>query len=287
MKFGLAYNSAAGALDPDHLTAVARHAEALGFESFYASEHIALYPGVEMRGVPIPPSAPIADPLQIIGHVAAVTERIVLGTAVVLIPYHNPVVLAKRLATIDLMSKGRMRLFTVGVGALEGEARAVGFDFATRGRRANEAIDALRLLWTGGEDGVSFDGEFIRFGSACSFPKPYGTAELPIHVGGSSTPAARRAGIQGDGYFAGGVLSSEERRRQWQEVRKVAAEHGRDTDALEYTRWGSFEMTIDQRAQLADEGVTRVVIGVGGGDLDEVLDALSAFAEVMAISRQV
>lgn len=286
VKFGLTYNTALTGVDPERLTAVARHVEALGFESFYAPEHIALYPGAAMRGVSMPPTVPIADPLQILGQVAAVTERIVLGTAVLLIPYHHPVALAKRLATLDLLSKGRMRLLTVGVGALEGEASAVGVDFASRGRRANEVVDALRLLWNGGADGVSFDGEFIRFESACSFPKPHETTELPIHVGGSSMSAARRAGARGDGYFPGGMLGPAERQRQWQAVREIADEHGRDVDALEYTRWGSTEMSTDRVARMEDEGVTRIVVSAGAGDdLQVELDVLSAFADRMTIRR--
>jgi len=79
-----------------------------------------------------------------LSFVAAATRQILLGTGVLLLPYHQPVVLAKRLATIDVLSKGRMRLLTVGVGALPGEAEAAGVDFASRGRRADEAIDVLR-----------------------------------------------------------------------------------------------------------------------------------------------
>ncbi|MCI2421414.1 LLM class flavin-dependent oxidoreductase [Saccharopolyspora sp. K220] len=93
--------------------------------------------------------------------VAAATERILLGTGVLLLPYHHPVTLAKRLATVDVLSKGRMRLLAIGVGALPGEASAVGVDFDSRGRRADEAIDVMRLLWGGDEEGVSFQGEFF------------------------------------------------------------------------------------------------------------------------------
>ena len=163
------------------MIAVARHAEACGFESFYVPEHVALYPGASFGAVTFPADLPIADPLECLSFVAAATERILLGTGVLLLPYHEPVVLAKRLATIDLLSKGRMRLLTIGVGSLPGEAAAVGVDYATRGRRADEAIDALRLLWAGDANGVSFDGEFFSFTGACSFPKPVRAA-----------PAARR-----------------------------------------------------------------------------------------------
>ena len=97
-----------------------------------------------------------------------------------------------------------MRLLGVGVGALPGEAEAGGVDFRSRGRRADEAIDVLRLLWSGDDRGVSFDGEFFSFRNLCTFPKPIGGGSLPIHVGGSSPAAARRAGLRGDGYFPGG-----------------------------------------------------------------------------------
>src|SRR5919108_6473957 len=159
MMFGLSYNTGVYGTDPDQMIAVARHAERCGFESFYLPEHIALYPGAAVGPVAFPPDVPVADPLQCLAFVAAATGRILLGTGVLLLPYHHPVALAKRLATLDVLSKGRMRRLTVGVGALPGEAMAAGVDFASRGRRADEAIDVLRLLWAGDENGVSFDGE--------------------------------------------------------------------------------------------------------------------------------
>ncbi|WP_280238250.1 TIGR03619 family F420-dependent LLM class oxidoreductase, partial [Nocardia abscessus] len=193
MKFAVSYSTPFFGVDPDRLIGYAQHAERCGFEAIYLPEHIALYPGATVGPMEITPSVPFADPLDALSFVAAATDRILLGTAVLLLPYHHPVVLAKRLATIDVLSKGRMRLLTVGLGSLPGEAQAVGVDFAGRGRRADEAIDVLRLLWSGDADGVSFDGEFFRFENLCSFPKPFGGEPLPIHVGGSSrAPAAAR-----------------------------------------------------------------------------------------------
>ena len=218
MKFGISYNTAVYGTDPGNLATVARHAEASGFESLYFPEHIVLYPGATGGGVTFPPTIAVADPLECLSFVAAVTERILLGTGVLLLPYRHPVVLAKQLATIDLLSSGRMRLLTVGLGVLPGEAAATGVDFATRGRRADEAIDVLRLLWAGGAEGVSFAGEFFSFENLCSFPKPVGTATLPVHVGGSSAAAARRAGLRGDGYFAGGPP-------QCRRARRAAGDH--------------------------------------------------------------
>lgn len=282
MKFGLMYNTGFLGTDPDQIIAVARHAEQCGFESFYFAEHIALYPGASLGPVTFPASTPVADPLECLAFVAAATERILLGTGVLLLPYHQPVVLAKRLATLDVLSKGRMRLFSVGVGALPGEAMAGGVDFATRGRRADEAIDVLRLLWDGDENGVSFDGEFFSFTNLCSFPKPL--ARLPIHVGGSSPAAARRAGLRGDGYFPGGGLTEAERAAQLDLMRETARTAGRDPAALEYTRWGAIDMTADDVAAHAANGVTRLVVGPASTEESEQKDQISAFAARLTLS---
>src|SRR5947209_8880684 len=147
--FALSYSTPFFGADPDRLVTVARHAEQCGFDALYVPEHVAVYPGARLGAWDIPPTLPFPDPLDILTFVAANTERLLLGTAVLLLPYHHPVTLAKRLATIDVLSRGRMRLFTVGVGALRGEAAAVGVDYGTRGRRADEAIEVLRRLWAG------------------------------------------------------------------------------------------------------------------------------------------
>jgi probable F420-dependent oxidoreductase len=286
MKFGLSYNTGYYGTDPDQMIALARHAERCGFESFYLPEHIALYPGATVGPVTLPASMPVADPLACLAFVAAATERILLGTAVLLLPYHHPVALAKRLATLDVLSKGRMRLLTVGVGALPGEAMAAGVDFASRGRRADEAIDVLRLLWAGDENGVSFDGEFFSFTSLCSFPKPLcngGRAALPIHVGGSSRAAARRAGLRGDGYFPGGRLTAQERAAQLDLMRETARAAGRDPGALECTRWGAIDMTAEDVASSAANGTTRLVVGPVATDEAAQRDEISAFADRLGL----
>jgi probable F420-dependent oxidoreductase len=292
VKFALLYNTAFLGTDPDQLVAVAQHAEECGFESFYLPEHIALYPGATLaaNGPAIPPDIPIADPLECLSFVAAATSRILLGTGVLLLPFHEPVVLAKRLATIDVLSRGRMRLLTVGVGVLPGEAAAAGVDFATRGRRADEAIDVLRLLWSGDENGVSFDGEFFSFPNICSYPKPLhpggptGTpGTLPIHVGGSSMAAARRAGLRGDGYFPGGRLSSAERAAQIDLMRETARAAGRDDAALEYTRFGTLDMGQADVEHYAAQGVTRLVVSPPPGSVAEQREQISAFAARLSL----
>ncbi|MEJ3747294.1 LLM class F420-dependent oxidoreductase [Actinomycetes bacterium KLBMP 9797] len=283
MKFAISYSTTFNGVDPDRMIDYARHAEACGFEALYVPEHIVLYPGAMLGTMEMPTTLPIADPLECLCFIAAATDRILLGTGVLLLPYHHPVVLAKRLATIDALSRGRMRLLTVGVGTLPGEAQATGVDFRTRGRRTDEAIDVLRLLWAGGPEGVSFHGEFFDFDSMCSFPKPYQDSVLPIHIGGSSRAAARRVGLRGDGYFAGGALLPDERARQLDLARSTAAAAGRDPDALEYTRWGSIELTPDRLEAYTAQGVTRIVVTATGTDPAEQHDQMSAFAARFAL----
>jgi alkanesulfonate monooxygenase SsuD/methylene tetrahydromethanopterin reductase-like flavin-dependent oxidoreductase (luciferase family) len=118
VKFGLSYNTGFVGTDPANLKAIARHADDLGFESFYVPEHVTLYPGARVGEVEFAPDLPIADPLECLAFVAASTTTILLGTGVLLLPFHHPVGLAKRLATIDVLSSGRMRLLTIGVGSL-------------------------------------------------------------------------------------------------------------------------------------------------------------------------
>ncbi|MFC5749920.1 TIGR03619 family F420-dependent LLM class oxidoreductase [Actinomadura rugatobispora] len=283
MKFAINYFPADG-LAPDRLVAYARHAEDCGFEGLYLPEHTVLYPGAGYGSFEIPPSLPYPDPLDCLAFAAAATRRILLGTAVLLLPYHHPVVLAKRLATIDVLSKGRMRLLTVGLGTLPGEAQAMGVDFNTRGRRTDEAINVLRLLWQGDEKGVSFDGEFFGFDHITSYPKPHGVTHLPIHVGGSSRAAARRAGQRGDGYFPGGALTPEERAAQWELAKIAAVEAGRDPGALEYTRWGTIDMSAEQVEDLAAQGVTRIMVAPSARELEQQRDEMSAFAERFSLS---
>jgi probable F420-dependent oxidoreductase len=277
VRFAISYQPAVHGTDPDRLTTYARHAEACGFEGLYLPEHVALYAGATFGQLELPPTTPFLDPIDCLAFVAAATDRLLLGTGVLLLPYHHPVTLAKRLATLDTLSKGRLQLLTVGVGALPGEAAAVGVDFTTRGRRADEAIDVLRLLWSGGP--ASFDGEFFAFADVYSYPQPRN--RLPIHIGGSSAAAARRAGRRGDGYFAGGALTPDERARQVDVARKAAEEAGRDPDALEYTRWGSAGMSPEAVDAFAKQGVTRIVVNTAP---DDPLAEMSAFAERFGLS---
>jgi len=261
MKFGLSYNTGFLGTDPANLKAIARHADDLGFESFYLPEHVTLYPGARVGEVEFAPDLPIADPLECLAFVAASTTTILLGTGVLLLPFHHPVVLAKRLATIDVLSSGRMRLFSIGVSSLPGEAAAVG-------------IDAT---------GTSFDGEFYSFENVTSYPKPL--QMLPIHVGGSSAAAARRAGRRGDGFFSGGRLTPAERLALLELMHATALAEGRDPEVLEYTRWGSIDMERSGAEAYAAQGVDRLVVSTTSTDRSEQLRQIEAFATLHGLRR--
>jgi probable F420-dependent oxidoreductase len=197
---------------------------------------------------------------------------------VLLLPYHHPVTLAKRLATIDQLSRGRLQLLTIGLGSLPGEAEAVDVEFASRGRRADEAIEVLRLLWAGHASGVSYQGEFFDFDGLSSFPKPY-RGTLPIHIGGSSSAAARRAGRYGDGFFPGGALLPQVRAAQLELARTTAEASGRDPQALSYTRMAPIDLTQQRLDTYLEQGVDRVVVSATGQTLEEQRTELSTFAD--------
>lgn len=278
MEFCVSYSTPYFGVHPDDLLGYARHAEAVGFTGIYLPEHVVGSVGATIGGLDFAPDLEYVDPLDTLAFIAAGTDRLLLGTGVLLLPYHHPVTLAKRLATVDRLSRGRLQLLTVGLGAMPVEAAAVGVDYATRGRRADEAIEVLRLLWAGDADGVAYHGEFFDFEGLASYPKP-DRGTLPIHVAGSSRAAARRAGRLGDGYFPGGALLPQERAAQLELARATATANGRDPQALSYTRMAPIDLTDERLAAYREQGVGRVVVSATTPTLPEQRAELSAFAE--------
>jgi probable F420-dependent oxidoreductase len=190
--------------------------------------------------------------------VAAATTRINLATGILIVPQRNPVVLAKELATLDHLAAGRM-LLGIGVGWLEEEFDAIGVPFAERGRRTDEYVAAMRALWT--QEKASYHGDFVHFDECIMRPRP-AAGTIPVHVGGHTDVAARRAGRLGDGYFPG-KGSHEELARTFDIVRSTAREHGRNPDAIEMTTAGNGVVgsgALDELRALADLGVARVIV---------------------------
>jgi probable F420-dependent oxidoreductase len=290
VKFAVIAPVAAGVTaDPAWMSAFARHVEACGFESIVAVEHTVLmteyssvYPYDASGRVELSADCPVPDPLELLAFIAGHTERLGLATGVLVLPNHHPVVLAKRVATLDALSGGRVRL-CVGMGWLKEEIEACGAEFSTRGRRADEQLEVMRLLWEDQPAGTSFSGEFFEFDHAACYPKP--ARRIPLHVGGHSHAAARRAGRLGDGFQPLGVGGSE-LTELLATMRDEAARAGRDPVALELSL-GHLVAKIDsERAdRLAALGAARIVLAMPPtADLIQACDLLSACAQRLALT---
>jgi len=271
--------------DPDWMRSYAVHAEALGFESFVVPEHPLViggyssrYPYARSGRMPLANDCPVPDPIDLLAFLAACTSTIGLATGVLIVPAHNAVTLAKRLATLDSLSAGRLRL-GIGVGWMREELEACGTEFESRGRRTDESIDVLRLLWEdSGEEGASFEGEFFQFSQAHCFPKPVRPGGIPIHVGGHSKASIRRAALRGDGWQPLG-LRGDELRDGIAELHRAASGAGRDPSGIELTlSTGVTVVTDESIEEAASFGISRLVAASVTGDLAQAKDELSSLA---------
>ena len=273
--------------DPEWIVGLAQHVESCGFGSLVVVEHAVMfaeysstYPYDPSGRVELAADCPVPDPLELLAFIAGSTTTLGLATGVLVLPDHNPVVLAKRIATLDALSGGRFRL-CVGMGWMREEVEACGADFDSRGRRADEQIAVLRALWTG--EPTSYAGEFFAFEHAVCRPAP-GERSVPIHIGGHSLAAARRAGRLGDGLQPLGV-AGEELQTLCAEMQRSAEGAGRDPGALELTL-GHLVTRIDRAKgeRLAEVGATRVVLAMSDTqDLGQAKDELSACAERLGL----
>lgn len=290
MKYAVVAPVGAGVTaDPQWMSEFARHVEACGFESLVAVEHTVLmtrytsvYPYDPSGRVELAADCPVPDPLDLLAFLAGQTTRLGLATGVLVLPNHHPVVLAKRVATVDALSGGRLRL-CVGVGWLEEEIEACGTEFATRGRRADEQLEVLRLLWEDRPDGAGFSGEFFEFDHAACYPKP--AARVPIHIGGHSRAAARRAGRFGDGFQPLGVGGAE--LTTLLDVMRAEAERaGRDPAAIELSLGHLVSrVDADRAGRLADLGAHRLVLAMPGtASLTQACDAVSQCAARLGLT---
>jgi probable F420-dependent oxidoreductase len=250
---------------------LARLAEAAGFTSVFAVDHVVLpdaydstYPYAASGRLPGDQFTAMPDPLIWMAFAAAATTRLRLMTGVIILPLRNPLVLAKQVATLDHMSGGRIEL-GIGVGWLREEFAALGVPFEARGRRADEYIAAMRALWR--EDGASFAGEFVRFERMSCNPKPTARA-VPIIIGGHSEAAARRAGRLGDGFFPS-IGAQVDTLPLLEIVRRAAEAAGRDPSIIEMIAGcpgalpGSGQDPLAAINERRLRGVDRVVLPIG------------------------
>lgn len=238
--FGINMHDLAG---PGALAAVARHAEAAGIESLWAGEH-QVFPTAPLARQLQSPTDPILDPLLALTFAAAVTERLVLATGILLLPLRHPVTLAKELATLDVLSAGRL-VVGVGIGYLDVELAALGVSARERVPRAVEHLAAMRALWSMPEP--HFEGRYVRFEGVDAYPRPLRPGGPPVVFGGHAPGALQRAARYGDGWYgflldpAGAATAVNELARLVDVERGPSASH--------------FEITVTPSAPLDEEAV--------------------------------
>src|SRR5262245_29839933 len=223
MKIGFSLLNNWGIDDPQALVGLAVRAEELGLDSVWVHDHVFNVGHVFDRIG----GKPYYEPLTLLSYVAARTSRIRLGTSVLVLPYHNPIRLAKTAATLDVLSGGRL-ILGVGVGSIEGEIEAMGNAFKERGAFSDEAIAVMRALWS--QEDPRFDGKYSRFAGMKFSPKPV-QKPIPIVIGGVSRPAIRRAARLGDGWQPLG-LSPETLGEAMTTLRDEARACGRDVSQI-------------------------------------------------------
>ncbi|MFJ4961067.1 Pyrimidine monooxygenase RutA [Streptomyces sp. ADI96-02] len=262
MRVGLHALGIGDGARPEVIRSVATAAEAHGFARLWCGEHVVLvdastsrYPYSADGRIAVPPATDWLDPLLALAFAAAVTSRIGLATGVLLLPEHHPVVVAKQAATLDVLSAGRFSL-GVGAGWSAEEYAALGVPFAARGRRMEEYLTAMRVLWA--EDPASFTGEFTRFDAIRVNPKPVRGGRLPVVVGGNSDAALRRAAGCGDGWYGFNVPAADVPGRM-AVLADACARHHRAVDELTVAVALS-DGTPEHLPALARAGVTELVV---------------------------
>ncbi len=293
MEVGLFSIGVGRTADPDIIAQIARRAEAVGFDSLWAPEHVVLfddaayasqYPYNDTGRIGIT-DADLLDPFTALTFAAAHTERIKLATGIFLVPQRHPLVVAKMVASLDRLSKGRF-VFGVGIGWLKEEFQALGISPERRAQRTCEYLDAMRTVWT--QASPSFEGEFCSFPAVKSLPKPVQQPHPPVVFGGNSAPALRRAVHNGDGWFGFNLLP-EEAAPSVRQLHTPAREAGRAAEDLFIAVAPGEKMpqvTLDALKQYRDAGVKQVVLRLPTANPDRIDAALEEMAENLIVPAQ-
>jgi probable F420-dependent oxidoreductase len=256
-----------GSADPDSLVRRARLAEEAGFESLWVGDHIAL-----PSGLANPPEQPRLEAVVALAYMAALTSRVRLCLGVIVLPQRQPVLLAKQLASIDVLCKGRLTV-GIGVGYVEPELRALGVSLADRGTRTDEYLAAMRALWD--EPTPSFQGRFVGFADVVERPRPVQRPCPPIVIGGES-PAAYRRAVQGGNGWYGWDLDLEGTAQALAGLRETASRYQRPAGLgeLEITITPRGVVDVETARRYADLGVHRLAIQppiMEGSAMDELI----------------
>jgi probable F420-dependent oxidoreductase len=293
LKIGVTIPNNFGVDDPQQVVSVARLAENLNFDSVWVMDHLFNAGYIRQRLE----DKPYYHPLATLSYVAALTSRVVLGTSVMVLPYHNPVELAKYVATLDHFSKGRV-ILGVGVGSIAEEYAALGIAMSDRARLANESLRLMKELWT--NPTPSFESPRWRFSDVRFSPKPLQKPHPPVWVGGESSGARKRAALLGDGWHPNG-LTPDAYAAGCQEVRGMADAAGRDSATLTMSiRLGvsvvdeppppsgaagrarltttDTDSMIDSLRAYEEAGATYALLGLDSGDVDLLTTAMNQIA---------
>src|SRR6476469_2535266 len=248
------------------IDAVAGAADRAGFATLWAGEHVVMvdesasrYPYSDDGRIAVPAEADWIDPMIGLSFAAAATSTIRIATGVLLLPEHNPVLVAKQAATLDSLSGGRLTL-GIGIGWSREEFDALGVPFARRGARTREYVDAIRTLWR--DDVASFDGEFVRFEAVRVNPKPVHDRRIPVVLGGNSDAALKRVATWGDGWYGFNLESVDAVADRVEFLHGLCREQGRDPAELRLAV-ALRDLRAPDAASLAALGIDELVL-VGG-----------------------
>jgi probable F420-dependent oxidoreductase len=271
MKFGLFGMNMRPCVTPEAIAAVARAAENAGFESVWGGEHLALA-DPQTPASPMPPRIDFVDLNVTMAFAAAHTHTLRFGTGIMILPLRNPVVLAKQLASVDVMSGGRL-IFGMGIGNLEFEFNAVGMPFDHKGKRAEEALAAMKALWT--MNRAEFHGQYFSFAGVRAEPRPVQQPHPEIVFGGKTTDAFSRTARLGNGWYGYG-LDLTATRNCIDGIRAACADAGRRFEEIEVSITPKGDLDRDLARRYADLGVARLILPPRGRDISEALQAIAA-----------
>lgn len=269
------------------LIGYAQAAEEYGFDSLWVSDHVIVprnltsrYPYRADGEFPVGPDVPMLDPIAALLFAAGVTQRAMLGTTVLVLPMRNPIITAKMLASLDVLSGGRL-ILGVGAGWMREEFDLLGMPFERRGARTDDYIQLFKALWT--EENPSFHGKLIEIEDVGFAPKPIQRPHPPIWVGGHSKPALRRAGRLGDAWHAA-FVGPDQLREEYQEVRRYAEEAGRDPDSVALTLRTRLPLkdvakAVEHIERCREVGVSHIVVEIFTVELGRARELMDVLAK--------
>jgi len=279
MKFGLFGINHGPCAAPATAAAVATAAEKAGFDSVWTGEHIVL-PDPQVPPSPVPAHAPFIDSAVALAYVAACTSKIKLATGIIILPQRNPLVLAKELASVDVVSGGRL-IFGIGIGYLKPEFDAIGAPFDHKGPRTEDYLAAMLALWT--MDKPEYHGRFVSFSGINAMPRPVQKPHPEIVFGGHTKSAFSRAARLARGWY-GFAQDYDGTAKCIAGLRQACEQAGRPFGDLEISLTPRGRVDADMVARLAGLGVHRLVLANRARSEQEVLQFISQTGELIAKS---